>query len=351
MGRSKDAGLDGATILVTGGTGSFGRKFIEVVLKTWKPQKLIVFSRDELKQSEMQREFHAPCMRYFIGDVRDLERLRRAMHKVDIVVHAAAMKQVPICEYNPLEAVKTNVLGAANIIEAAIDAGVSKVLALSSDKATNPVNLYGATKLCAEKLFIQGNAYSGVGGTVFSCARYGNVVGSRGSVIPLFIEQRTNGTVTVTDRRMTRFWITLEQGVEFVIRCLAMMQGGEVFVPKVPSMSLMDLVRVVAPDCQVTFTGIRPGEKLHEVLISADEARHTLEFPDMFIVEPTHPWWGTGKWEGGKRLPDDFVYSSQANPQQLGMNALREMVAHVEEGRAVVAPNAEVIPSAEGIGA
>ncbi len=326
MGQPRDDGLNGATILVTGGTGSFGRKFVEIVLKMWKPQKLIVFSRDELKQSEMQREFHAPCMRYFIGDVRDLERLRRAMHKVDIVVHAAAMKQVPICEYNPLEAVKTNVLGAANVIEAAIDAGVSRVLALSSDKATNPVNLYGATKLCAEKLFIQGNAYSGVGGTLFSCARYGNVVGSRGSVIPLFIEQRTNGTVTVTDRRMTRFWITLEQGVEFVIRCLAMMQGGEVFVPKIPSMRITDLVEAVAPGCAIQYTGIRPGEKVHEVLISEDEARNTVELDDLYIIQPSHPWWRDQRSTGTQPLPDDFRFASDTNTRWLSVKELQGFI-------------------------
>lgn len=321
--------LDNKSILVTGGTGSFGRKFTEVVLRKYSPRKLIIFSRDELKQSEMQREYASPALRFFIGDVRDLERLRRAMRGVDIVVHAAALKQVPSCEYNPFEAIKTNILGASNVIDAAIDAGVERVIALSTDKAVNPVNLYGATKLCAEKLFVQGNTYSGLGGTKLSCARYGNVVASRGSVIPLFLEQRNNGVVTVTDPRMTRFWITIEQGVEFVLRCLELMHGGEILVPKIPSMSIMDLVRAIAPDCLVEYTGIRPGEKLHEMLVSADEARHTLELPDMFVIQPLHPWWKLENWSAGTPLPGGFVYSSETNPQRLSPDALRDVVAHL----------------------
>lgn len=316
-------------VLVTGGTGSFGRKFTGVVLRKYKPRKLIIFSRDELKQYEMQRQFDSPALRFFIGDVRDVDRLRRAMRGVDIVVHAAALKQVPACEYNPFEAVKTNIVGAANVIDASIDSGVERVIALSTDKAVNPVNLYGATKLCAEKLFVQGNAYSGLGGTTFACARYGNVVASRGSVIPLFLEQRNNGAVTVTDRRMTRFWITLEQGVEFVLRCLTLMHGGEIFVPKIPSMNIMDLVTAIAPEATVEFTGIRPGEKLHELLVSADEAHHTLEFDEMFIIQPLHPWWKVENWTGGRRLPDGFYYSSDNNPQRLTPDMLNEMVAHL----------------------
>jgi len=318
--------LDDKIILVTGGSGSFGRKFAEVVLQRFKPSKLIVFSRDELKQSEMQRHFGGANARYFIGDVRDLDRLRRAMQGVDVVVHAAAMKQVPACEYNPFEAVKTNVLGAANVIEAAIDTGVPKVLAISTDKATNPVNLYGATKLCAEKLFVQGNAYAGIEGSRFSCARYGNVVGSRGSVVPLFVEQRTNGTVTVTDERMTRFWMTLEQGVDFVLRCLEIMHGGEVFVPKIPSMRVMDLVEAVAPGCQVRLTGIRPGEKIHEVLISEDEAHHTVELDDLYIIKPLHPWYGVDHWADARALPDGFRFSSETNERWLGVDGLRELI-------------------------
>src|SRR6266478_1287061 len=252
------------SILVTGGTGSFGKKFVEIMLREFRPQRLVVFSRDELKQHEMRTSgFDHPSMRYFIGDVRDVERLKRALAGVTVVVHAAALKQVPACEYNPFEAVQTNILGAKNVIDSAIDRAVKRVIALSTDKAVNPVNLYGATKLVAEKLFIQGNSYSGAQGTAFSCVRYGNVVGSRGSVIPLFLEQRKTNVVTVTDERMTRFWITLEQGVEFVIRCLTLMQGGEIFVPKLPSMRIVDLVHTIAPKCEVRLTGIRPGEKIH----------------------------------------------------------------------------------------
>ena len=249
-------------ILVTGGTGSFGKKFVEIMLEEYHPAKLIVFSRDELKQHEMRvNGFDHPSLRYFIGDVRDVDRLRRAMHGVDIVVHAAALKQVPACEYNPMEAVKTNILGSSNVVDAALDAGVQKVLALSTDKAVNPVNLYGATKLAAEKLFVQSNAYAGGMATRFSCVRYGNVVGSRGSVVPIFLQQRSNGRLTITDQRMTRFWLTLEQGVRFVIRRIEQMRGGEVFVPKIPSMNLADLAKAIAPEAQLEFVGIRPGEK------------------------------------------------------------------------------------------
>jgi UDP-N-acetylglucosamine 4,6-dehydratase len=318
--------LNGKVVLVTGGTGSFGRKFVEIVLKEYRVHKLIIFSRDELKQSEMQREFDAPNLRYFIGDVRDLSRLQRAMRGVDIVVHAAAMKQVPACEYNPFEAVKTNVVGAANVIDAAIDAGVRKVIAVSTDKAVNPINLYGATKLCAEKLFAQGNAYSAAQGTRFSCTRYGNVVGSRGSVIPLFLEQRTNGVVTVTNERMTRFWITLEQGVRFVLRCLGMMQGGEIFVPKIPSMRITDLVAAVAPGCEVRVTGVRSGEKIHEALVSTDEARYAVELDDMYIIHPAHPWRGVEPPVGARPLPEGFGFTSDTNPHWLSPDDLREMV-------------------------
>ena len=337
--------LDDKVILVTGGTGSFGRKFVETVVRDYHPKKLIMFSRDELKQHEMRKLYsdHAAesVMRYFIGDVRDKERLQRAMRGVDIVVHAAALKQVPACEYNPFEAIKTNILGAVNVIDAAIDCGVQRVLALSSDKAVNPVNLYGATKLCAEKLFVQGNAYSGLGGTRFSSARYGNVVASRGSVIPLFLEQRANGIVTVTDKRMTRFWITLEQGVAFVLRALEVMHGGEIFVPKIPSMNLMDLVQAIAPDCEVRVTGIRPGEKLHEVLIAVDEAHHTMEFPEMFVIKPLHPWWKVENWRDGKPLEDGFVYSSKTNAERLSVEALREMIVRLGSAEPDMAMSAE----------
>jgi len=316
-------------ILITGGTGSFGKKFTEIMLQDYHPKKLIIFSRDELKQHEMRQMYpdagDSP-MRYFIGDVRDKERLHRAFHGVDIVVHAAALKQVPACEYNPFEAIQTNIMGAKNVIDAAIDQGVRKVMAISTDKAVNPINLYGATKLCAEKLFVQSNSYSGEGGTRFSCVRYGNVVGSRGSVVPLFLKQSENGRITITDPRMTRFWITLEQGVRFVIRCIKHMCGGEVFIPKIPSMNIMDLTQAVAPGCRVEQIGIRPGEKLHEVLVSEDEARHTLELDDMFVVQPAHPWWFSDNWKKGRPLPDGFRYGSDNNSQWLKVDDLRALL-------------------------
>ncbi len=320
-------------ILVTGGTGSFGKKFVEIMLNEYHPAKLIIFSRDELKQHEMRTSgFDHPSLRYFIGDVRDVERLRRAMHGVHIVVHAAALKQVPACEYNPMEAIKTNILGSSNVVEAALDAGVEKVLALSTDKAVNPVNLYGATKLAAEKLFVQSNAYAGGMATRFSCVRYGNVVGSRGSVVPIFLQQRSSGRLTVTDQRMTRFWLTLEQGVRFVIHRIEQMRGGEVFVPKIPSMNLVDLAKAIAPEAQLEFVGIRPGEKLHEVLISEDEARGTVELEDMFVVQPSGALWFGHSWqEQGQLLPDGYLYASNNNPQWLTVEQIREMVTPFEE--------------------
>jgi len=323
--------LNNKTILITGGTGSFGHKFVEVVLARYNPRRVIVFSRDELKQHEMRIRFKDdPRLNFFIGDVRDKDRLYRAFQAgVNVVIHAAALKQVPACEYNPFEAVKTNVHGAQNIIDAAIDCGIPKVVALSTDKAVNPVNLYGATKLCAEKLFVQGNSYAGGKITRFSCVRYGNVVGSRGSVIPVFLKQRQEGKVTVTDRRMTRFWITLEQGVEFVIRCIDAMHGGEVFVPRIPSMGIMDLVEAVAPGCKVEFTGIRPGEKLHEVLISNDEARHTVALKDIFVIQPEHHWWGIDNWAEGQPLADGFAFASDVNEQWLTIEDLKHMVENL----------------------
>jgi UDP-N-acetylglucosamine 4,6-dehydratase len=319
-----------SVVLVTGGTGSFGKKFTEIMLKEYGPKKLIIFSRDELKQHEMRAGgFDHPNLRYFIGDVREVNRLQRAMHGVDVVVHAAALKQVPACEYNPIEAVLTNVMGARNVIEAALDSGVRKIMALSTDKAVSPINLYGGTKLVAEKLFIQANAYSGSGPTRFSCARYGNVVGSRGSVIPLLMEQRKNGKVTITDSRMTRFWITLEQGIRFVVRCIEQMHGGEVFVPKLPSMNIMELVKAVAPDCEIEYIGIRPGEKLHESLISDDEARHTLELDDRYIVQPLHSWWQVENWAMGKPVSDGFRYSSDTNTRWLTVDELKRIVAEL----------------------
>lgn len=321
-------------VLVTGGTGSFGRKFVEIMLRDHHPAKMIVFSRDELKQHEMRISgFDHPDLRYFIGDVRDLNRLQRAMQGVHIVIHAAALKQVPACEYNPMEAIKTNVLGSSNVIEAALDAGVRKVMALSTDKAVNPINLYGATKLAAEKLFVQSNAYAGGKATRYSCVRYGNVVGSRGSVIPVFMKQREKNKLTITDERMTRFWITLEQGVEFVIRCIEQMQGGEVFVPKIPSMKVVDIARAIAPEAELDAIGIRPGEKLHEVLIHEDEARATVEMEDMYVVQPSAALWFGHAWqENGSTLPEGFYYASNRNSDWLTLEQIREIITSIEPG-------------------
>ena len=322
--------FDDLNILVTGGTGSFGKKFTDVVLREFSPRRLIIFSRGELKQHEMRQIFpdtDASSVRYFIGDVRDKERLYRAFHNVDVVIHAAALKQVPACEYNPFEAVQTNIIGAKNVIDVAIDREVERVMAISTDKAVNPINLYGATKLCAEKMFIQANAYSGTGGTKFSVCRYGNVVGSRGSVIPLFIKQRECGTVTVTDPRMTRFLITLDQGAKFVIECTDKMHGGEIFVPKIPSANIMDLTEAIAPGCKVEYIGIRGGEKLHEVLVSEDEARHAVELDDMYIVMPTHPWWKMENWADSKTMPEGASYSSDANVDKLSVEELKRLAS------------------------
>jgi UDP-N-acetylglucosamine 4,6-dehydratase len=320
-------------VLITGGTGSFGKRFVKMMLEEIHPAKIIVFSRDELKQHEMRASgYDHPSLRYFIGDIRDQERLRRAFHGVDIVIHAAALKQVPACEYNPMEAIKTNILGSSNVIDAAIDDGVTKVLAVSTDKAVSPVNLYGATKLAAEKLFIQSNAYAGGKATRFSCVRYGNVVGSRGSVVPLFLKQREHGQITITDSRMTRFWISLEQGVLFVIRCVEDMHGGEVFVPKIPSMTVEDLAKAVAPQAKINVIGIRPGEKLHEVLISEDEARSAIELDDMFVVQPAEALWFGRDWEAeGKKLGDDFRYASNNNQEWLTVDQIQNIIAPIED--------------------
>jgi len=316
------------SVLVTGGTGSFGKKFAEIMLKDYHPKRLVIFSRDELKQHEMRSAgLEHPSLRYFLGDVRDESRLERAFAGVTIVVHAAALKQVPACEYNPFEAVQTNVIGARNVIDAAINQGVRSTLALSTDKAVNPINIYGATKLCAEKMFVQANAYAGSQDTRFSCARYGNVVASRGSVIPVFQEQRQTGRITLTDPRMTRFWLTLEQGVRFVITSIEQMHGGEIFVPKIPSMRLLDLAESIAPGCDIETIGIRPGEKLHEVLISEDEARNTVEMEDRFVIQPAHSWWRRENWSAGKPLPDGFRYASETNDQWLTGQDLLELVS------------------------
>jgi UDP-N-acetylglucosamine 4,6-dehydratase len=310
--------LDGAVILVIGGSGSFGQKFTETVLKEYNPKAVRIFSRGELLQWEMNQKFKDDSrLRFLIGDIRDRERVFRSMNGVDIVVHAAALKQVPVCEYNPIEAVKTNVDGAINIIDAAIENGVEKVIGISSDKAVHPVNLYGATKMVMERLFTQANVYSGKKKTRFSCTRYGNVIGSRGSVIPLFLEQRKTGSITITDERMTRFWLTLSQGVNFVIKCLDRMQGGEVFIPKIPSSRITDLAEVIAPEAKIKITGIRPGEKLHEVLLTEDEARHAKEYSDYFIVEPEHSFWSGNGLKDCTPLPEGFTYTSDKNAQLL----------------------------------
>jgi UDP-N-acetylglucosamine 4,6-dehydratase/5-epimerase len=265
-------------------------------------------------------------MRYFIGDIRDRDRLMRAFTGVDIVVHAAALKQVPACEYNPFEAVMTNINGTKNVLDAAIDRGVKKVMAVSTDKAVNPVNLYGATKLCAEKIVVQANSYAADGSTALSCSRYGNVVGSRGSVIPVFQQQRTTGRITITDARMTRFWLTLDQGVKFVLNCIEQMHGGEIFVPKIPSMSLVDLGKALAPECQVDVIGIRPGEKLHEVLLSEDEARHAVEMDDMYVIRPNYAWWKADNWNRGKEVAEGFRYTSDTNSQWLSGQDLQKLI-------------------------
>ena len=319
-------------VLVTGGTGSFGKKFIQIMLREYSPAKLIVFSRDELKQHEMrQAGYDHPNLRYFIGDVRDYPRMRRAFEGVDYVIHAAALKQVPACEYNPMEAVKTNILGSSNVIDAALDGNVEKVIALSTDKAVNPINLYGATKLVAEKMFVQSNAYAGGRKTRFSCVRYGNVVGSRGSVVPVFLRQRKEGVVSITDERMTRFWIALEQGVRFVIRCLEEMHGGEVFVPKIPSMTVADLAKAVAPEARINIIGIRPGEKLHEVLISEDEARTVIELDDMYVVQPAEALWFGHDWSKiGKPISDEFRYASNTNSDWLNVEQIKKIIEPIE---------------------
>jgi len=321
------------SILITGGTGSFGKKATEIILKKYKPKRLIIFSRDELKQFEISQLYPISkygCMRYFIGDVRDKERLHRAFHGVDYVIHAATLKQVPAAEYNPFEAVKTNILGSQNVINVAIDQGVKRVVALSTDKAANPINLYGATKLCSDKLFIAGNAYVGRDHTIFSVVRYGNVVASRGSVIPIFIRQKENGFLPITDPRMTRFWITLEQGVEFVLWCLEHMCGGELFVPKIPSMNIMDLAKAIAPECETRIIGIRPGEKIHELMIPKDEAPKTLEFDNFYVMQPDFRFWERRSvWTDGLRVPDDFEYNSGTNPWRLSVEEMRSLIEKI----------------------
>jgi UDP-N-acetylglucosamine 4,6-dehydratase/5-epimerase len=322
--------IDGKTILITGGSGSFGKRFVEMALKLHNPKKLIIYSRDEYKQFVLAQQITDSRVRFFIGDVRDLPRLRMAMREVDFVIHAAALKHVPIAEYNPMECVKTNVLGAENVVDAAIGCGVKRVVALSTDKACNPINLYGATKLASDKIFIASNNLSGTVGTRFCVVRYGNVVGSRGSVVPYFRKLIADGSdhLPITDERMTRFWITLDQGVQFVLSSLAMTQGGELFVPKIPSMTMTDLARAMAPDLPHKIIGIRPGEKLHEVMITEDDARQTIELEDRYVVQPALSWWTTENYsKRGSAVPDQFRYASDNNPDRLDGPGLRAMLA------------------------
>ncbi|MFM5229010.1 UDP-N-acetylglucosamine 4,6-dehydratase (inverting) [Aeromonas media] len=326
--------FNGKTILITGGTGSFGKKFIETVLSLYTPSRLIVYSRDELKQFEMQQRFNHPCMRYFIGDVRDAERLNMAMHGVDFVVHAAALKQVPAAEYNPMECIKTNIYGAENVIKAALNNGVEKVIALSTDKAANPVNLYGATKLCSDKLFVAANNMAGRHPTIFSVVRYGNVVGSRGSVVPFFDRLIKEGAsrLPITHGEMTRFWLTLQQGVEFVLTNFVRMKGGEVFVPKIPSVRITDLASAMAPELPQEIIGIRPGEKLHEVMCPADDSYHTYEFNDYYVIAPSitfnhrsDDFSVSAIGEQGCCVPIGFEYNSLNNPVFMSQAELQQL--------------------------
>lgn len=325
-------------ILITGGTGSFGKKYTKILLENYKPNKIIIYSRDELKQYEMAQEFSSSSMRYFIGDVRDESRLNTAMNGVDFVIHAAAMKHVPIAEYNPMECIKTNIHGAQNVINASLKNRVEKVIALSTDKACNPVNLYGATKLASDKLFIAANNIAGASPTRFSVVRYGNVVGSRGSVVPLFKKLIENGAkeLPITDERMTRFWITLEDGVKFVLKNFARMQGGELFIPKIPSMKIIDLAATLAPNLPIKIIGIRPGEKLHEIMISADDTMHSLEFDDHYVIGPSIKFYDKEAdfainklGEKGRVVSSNFEYRSDNNTQWLNQQSLKEMMERI----------------------
>ncbi|WP_096704057.1 UDP-N-acetylglucosamine 4,6-dehydratase (inverting) [Magnetospirillum sp. 15-1] len=332
-----DLDLEGKSILVTGGTGSFGKKFVKTVLERYNPHRLIIFSRDELKQFEMAQMFDPAqhrCLRYFLGDVRDRERLQMAMREVDVVVHAAALKQVPAAEYNPFEFVRTNILGAENVVQAALANKVGHVIALSTDKAMSPINLYGATKLASDKIFVAANNLSGSVGSKFAVVRYGNVVGSRGSVVPFFHKLIQAGAIElpITDARMTRFWITLEQGVDFVLSCLDKMQGGETYIPKIPSMRMTDLAEAMGPGLPHKIIGIRPGEKIHEVMITEDYARNTVELPDRYIIQPVFAFWTTEHLidAGAKVVPDDFRYGSDNNTDWMDGPRLHSMLSGLE---------------------
>lgn len=335
--QTLEAGLrmfDGRSVLVTGGSGSFGQRFVETVMRHAKPRRVIIFSRDEFKQYEMQQRMPAewaPTLRFFIGDVRDRERLELAMRNVDFCVHAAALKHVPAAEYNPMECIHTNVYGAENVVRAALAMGVRRVIALSTDKAANPINLYGASKLASDKIFIAANNLSGALDTRFSVVRYGNVVGSRGSVVPLFRKMIAQGTdhLPITDARMTRFWITLQHGVDFVLSCFSMMLGGEIFVPKIPSMRMTELAQAMAPDLPLKMVGIRPGEKLHEVMITEDDSRQTYELTDRFVIEPAFAFWQHAPYErlNARPVPDGFRYASDSNGDWLDGERLRTLLA------------------------
>jgi len=330
--------FNGKSILITGGTGSFGKRFVQRLLREYKPKKIVIYSRDELKQHEMAKTLDPtiyPALRYFLGDVRDYQRLYQAFRDIDIVIHAAALKHVPAAEYNPFEFIKTNVLGAQNVIEAAVERGVSKVIALSTDKASNPINLYGATKLCSDKLFVAGNSYSGGLTTRFAVVRYGNVIGSRGSVIPLFLNQRQNGVLTITDPRMTRFLITLDQGIDLVWTAMETSEGGEIFVPKIPSMKMTDLAATIAPDCDLRTTGIRPGEKLHESMISEDDCGFTYDHGQYFTIQPAIRNWSISNpnyLKSAVKTPEGFSYTSDKNTSWINKSellALLEKYRHV----------------------
>ncbi len=321
--------LKDKVILITGGTGSFGQKFVETILTRHQPKKIIVFSRDEFKQFDMARQFSPESypIRFFLGDVRDRDRLKWAFQEVDYIIHAAAMKQVPASEYNPTESIKTNIIGSENVVNVAADCGVKKVLALSTDKAVNPVNLYGATKLCAEKLFVAANAFVGHKKCMYAVVRYGNVMGSRGSVIPFFLKKRKEGVLPITHPDMTRFWLTLSQSVDFVINSLGMMTGGETFVPKLPSLNIMDLAKFIAPECKIKIIGIRQGEKIHETLISQDEARNTLECSDFFLIKPDNSFFRSRIDEVGfKKVPEDFEYYSKNNSRWVTKEEIDQMI-------------------------
>ncbi len=325
--------FDDKSILITGGTGSFGKRFVQRLLATYRPKRIVIYSRDELKQYEMAKVFSTekyPCMRYFLGDVRDKERLQRALVGVDYVIHAAALKHVPAAEYNPFEFIKTNIIGAQNVIETSIDRGVKRVVALSTDKACNPINLYGATKLSSDKLFVAGNSYSGTQGTRFAVVRYGNVFGSRGSVIPFFMNSRNSGCLPITDTRMTRFWISLDQGIDLVFLAFSKMQGGEIFVPKIPSMKITDLAQALAPECTITITGIRPGEKLHECMIGEDDAPNTYDCKTHFVIQPSINSWQTDAKYEGERVSNSFRYASDINSEWISSTQLIEMLSEYQ---------------------